>query len=135
MAIHEVRVHPSSERLPRQAQLTWKMAELAAAAPPPTSEVAEMVACRVIDLSQSGAAVATDQRPDIGALITIGKTTGRVVRHLEDGFAVEFTREPDDFLGLLAMGLSMGQWLSLPMVVAGIAMLAWAWRTPAGTRA
>ena len=41
---------------------------------------------------QSGAAIATDQRPEIGALVTIGKTTGRVVRHLEDGFAVEFTR-------------------------------------------
>jgi hypothetical protein len=50
------------------------------------------VACRVIDLSQSGAAVKTDQRPEIGALVTIGKTTGRVVRHIEDGFAIEFTR-------------------------------------------
>ena len=50
------------------------------------------IACRVIDISQSGAAIATDQRPDIGAPITIGKTTGRVVRHLEDGIAVEFTR-------------------------------------------
>jgi phosphatidylglycerol:prolipoprotein diacylglycerol transferase len=27
---------------------------------------------------------------------------------------------------LLAFGLSMGQWLSLPMVIAGIAMLTWA---------
>ena len=43
------------------------------------------------------------------------------------GFA-EFFREPDDFLGLLALGLSMGQWLSLPMAIAGIAMLAWAYR-------
>ena len=50
------------------------------------------MACRVIDLSASGAAIKTDQRPEIGALVTIGKTTGRVVRHLEDGFAVEFTR-------------------------------------------
>jgi len=40
-------------------------------------------------------------------------------------FLVEFTREPDGFLGLLALGLSMGQWLSLPMVVGGIALLAW----------
>ncbi len=38
-------------------------------------------------------------------------------------FAVEFTREPDSFLGLLALGLSMGQWLSLPMVLAGILLL------------
>lgn len=43
-------------------------------------------------------------------------------------FLVEFTREPDDFLGLLSMGLSMGQWLSLPMVLAGVAMMAWAYR-------
>ncbi|MHB9117084.1 MAG: prolipoprotein diacylglyceryl transferase [Burkholderiales bacterium] len=43
-------------------------------------------------------------------------------------FLVEFTREPDDFLGLLAMNLSMGQWLSLPMILAGIAMMAWAYR-------
>ena len=41
-------------------------------------------------------------------------------------FAVEFTREPDNYLGLLALGLSMGQWLSLPMVIAGVAMLRWA---------
>ena len=45
-------------------------------------------------------------------------------------FAVEFTREPDSFLGLLALDLSMGQWLSLPMIAAGVAMLAWAQRTP-----
>lgn len=43
-------------------------------------------------------------------------------------FLVEFTREPDSFLGLLALNLSMGQWLSLPMVIAGIAMLRWAYR-------
>jgi hypothetical protein len=35
------------------------------------------VACRVIDISQSGAAIATDQRPDLGAPVTIGKTPGR----------------------------------------------------------
>ena len=41
-------------------------------------------------------------------------------------FAVEFTREPDSFLGLLALDLSMGQWLSLPMIAAGMALLIWA---------
>jgi PilZ domain len=50
------------------------------------------VGCRVIDLSASGAAIKSDQRPEIGALVTVGQTTGRVVRHLEEGFAVEFTR-------------------------------------------
>ena len=48
--------------------------------------------CRIIDVSQSGAGIATDQRPPIGALVTLGKVQGRVVRHLEDGFAIEFTR-------------------------------------------
>jgi hypothetical protein len=48
--------------------------------------------CRLIDLSLSGAAVATDQRPAMGALVTLGKVQGRVVRHLENGFAVEFLR-------------------------------------------
>jgi hypothetical protein len=50
------------------------------------------VTCRIIDISQSGAAIASDQRPEIGALVTIGKTSGRVVRHVEDGFAIEFVR-------------------------------------------
>ena len=45
-------------------------------------------------------------------------------------FTAEFFREPDDFLGLLALNLSMGQWLSLPMIAVGIGMLAWAWRRP-----
>ena len=43
-------------------------------------------------------------------------------------FLVEFTREPDSFLGLLAFGFSMGQWLSLPMVAAGVGMMVWAYR-------
>jgi phosphatidylglycerol---prolipoprotein diacylglyceryl transferase len=43
-------------------------------------------------------------------------------------FTVEFAREPDDFLGLLSLGLSMGQWLSLPMIVAGAGVLIWSYR-------
>ena len=38
-------------------------------------------------------------------------------------FLAEYVREPDSYLGLLSMGLSMGQWLSLPMILAGI----WMW--------
>ena len=50
------------------------------------------VACRIIDLSASGAAIKSEYRPEVGALVTLGKTPGRVVRHLEEGFAIEFTR-------------------------------------------
>ncbi len=39
----------------------------------------------------------------------------------------EFFREPEDgFMGVLTLGVSMGQWLSLPMIIAGIWMIAWA---------
>lgn len=40
-------------------------------------------------------------------------------------FVAEFFREPDDFLGILALGMSMGQWLCLPMVVGGIILWRW----------
>ena len=44
-------------------------------------------------------------------------------------FLVEYAREPDNFLGVLALGLSMGQWLSVPMIVAGVGLMLWAyWR-------
>ncbi|CAG1004837.1 Phosphatidylglycerol--prolipoprotein diacylglyceryl transferase [Burkholderiales bacterium] len=49
-------------------------------------------------------------------------------------FLAEFAREPDGFLGFLALGFTMGQWLSLPMMLIGLAMLVWAYRRdgPAG---
>ena len=50
------------------------------------------VGVRIIDISLSGAGIATERRPDVGSLVTLGKIPGRVVRHLEDGFAIEFTR-------------------------------------------
>lgn len=46
-------------------------------------------------------------------------------------FVAEYFREPDSFLGLLALNMSMGQWLSIPMVVVGAAMWWWAGRRPA----
>ena len=49
-------------------------------------------------------------------------------------FIAEFTREPDDFLGLLALGMSMGQWLSLPMAIGGVVMLTWAYRRQGATQ-
>ncbi len=37
-------------------------------------------------------------------------------------FVAEYFRQPDDFLGLLALNFSMGQWLCLPMVVVGVVL-------------
>ncbi|WP_394175058.1 prolipoprotein diacylglyceryl transferase [Thalassotalea litorea] len=39
---------------------------------------------------------------------------------------IEFFREPDAHLGLLVSALSMGQLLSLPMVIAGMGLIIWA---------
>ena len=47
-------------------------------------------------------------------------------------FIAEFYRQPDDHLGILALGMSMGQRQCVPMVLAGVAMWAWAsQRSPA----
>lgn len=47
-------------------------------------------------------------------------------------FLGEFTRNPDDgIFGLMSFGISMGQWLSLPMVVAGVLMMTWSSRRAA----
>lgn len=41
----------------------------------------------------------------------------------------ELFREPDDgFLGLMTFGISMGQWLSLPMIILGAVLVIWAYR-------
>lgn len=40
-------------------------------------------------------------------------------------FIAEYFREPDDFLGLLNLGLSMGQWLCVPMILGGLALWLW----------
>lgn len=45
---------------------------------------------RIIDVSLSGASLKTDVKPEIGLAIGIGKMRARVVRHTEDGIAVEF---------------------------------------------
>lgn len=57
------------------------------------------ITCRIIDTSLSGAAISTDQRPTLGSLVMVGKVQARVVRHLEEGIAVEFTRlQHPDFI-------------------------------------
>jgi phosphatidylglycerol---prolipoprotein diacylglyceryl transferase len=55
----------------------------------------------------------------VSALFLLGYGTFR--------FIAEFFREPDAHLGLLSLGMSMGQWLCVPMIVAGLA-LAWSSR-------
>lgn len=46
--------------------------------------------CRIIDLSLSGAAVDIEVRPAIGTMVSLGHMRGRVVRHFQEGVAIEF---------------------------------------------
>ncbi|PPQ44075.1 PilZ domain-containing protein [Rhodopseudomonas palustris] len=51
------------------------------------------MSCRIIDMSRSGAAIAAEQRPPLNAQVLLGRVASRVVRHLDDGFALEFVHE------------------------------------------
>jgi len=44
-------------------------------------------------------------------------------------FVGEFSRNPDDgIFGYMTFGISMGQWLSVPMVLVGAGLMVWAYR-------
>lgn len=60
-----------------------------------------------------------ERRPaQVSAVFLVGYGTMR--------FIAEYFREPDAHLGLLALGMSMGQWLCVPMILAGVALWIWA---------
>ena len=54
---------------------------------------------------------------NVAGLFLLGYGTAR--------FIIEFFREPDAHLGLLSLGMSMGQWLCIPMIVAGLGLIIW----------
>lgn len=61
------------------------------------------------------------------------RKTGQVAAAFLVGYGVfrfiaEFFRQPDDFLGLLSLGMSMGQWLCVPMILGGAWLWVWAER-------
>lgn len=48
-------------------------------------------------------------------------------------FGIEFFREPDKHLGILNLGMTMGQWLCVPMIIAGVFFISWGyWRRHQG---
>jgi len=54
----------------------------------------DVVSCEVLDLSLSGVSLKTEARPPLGEVVLIGQTAGRVVRHHENGVAIEFNSAP-----------------------------------------
>jgi len=62
MKVHDVRVHPEADRLPREEQLAWKIAAVAADPAPLDADVVEMIGNRVID-NASVAIAAINRHP------------------------------------------------------------------------
>jgi c-di-GMP-binding flagellar brake protein YcgR len=48
---------------------------------------------RIMDVSLSGAALAVDVKPPIGSPLMVGKLRARVVRHFDEGVAIEFATQ------------------------------------------
>jgi len=65
---------------------------------------------RILDLSFSGAAFEIEVRPAIGTLVWLGSTRGRVVRHFDDGIAIEFVilQNRDSLSQFIANGINGG---------------------------
>ncbi len=66
MINHHVRVHRSADRLPKEDQLAWKIAELAAGRPAIHPDAAEMARCRIVD-NASVALASLNRRPVVAA--------------------------------------------------------------------
>lgn len=60
----------------------------------PNSDVHD---CRVLDVSLSGASVATRVKPPLGTVVILGRLRGSVVRYHDEGFAIQFAelQDPD----------------------------------------
>ena len=70
----------ASERVSSTADLSFTRAD------------GEVVKCEVIDISLHGVSLRTNSRPPPGEVLQVGRTCGRVVRHHEQGIAIEFMR-------------------------------------------
>jgi hypothetical protein len=58
-----------------------------------TLEDGSKMTCRIIDLSVSGAAIVAETPPSLNSMVLLGKVHSRVVRYIDEGFAVQFTHE------------------------------------------
>ncbi|PZR14118.1 MAG: 2-methylcitrate dehydratase [Azospirillum brasilense] len=87
MQIHDVRVHPEADRLKREEQLAWKIAEVAADPVAVEADVSEMIVNRIID-NASVAIAAINRHP-----VTTART--EALAHPRAGGATVFGLGPD----------------------------------------
>ncbi|MEM7226713.1 MAG: prolipoprotein diacylglyceryl transferase [Pseudomonadota bacterium] len=70
-----------------------------------------------------------------GALLRLGLISGAfLVGYGLSRLIVEFAREPDAHLGTLLAGATMGQLLSLPMIMLGVGLIVWSFRHSAAPK-
>lgn len=62
--------------------------------------------CKIIDISLSGAAIELDVRPAMGTPVTLGRMRARVIRHFQNGVAVEFA-STQEMLAVVQQNLRM----------------------------
>lgn len=87
MQIHDVRVHPEADRLKREEQLAWKIAEVAADPVAVEAEVSEMIVNRIID-NASVAIAAINRHP-------VTTARAEALAHPRAGGATVFGLGPD----------------------------------------
>ncbi|BDZ51298.1 hypothetical protein GCM10025867_35390 [Frondihabitans sucicola] len=100
MKLHEVRVHSSGDVLPRQEQLAWRLAEVAADPVEVTSDVTEMVINRVIDNAAVAAASLTRDsavaaRGQAEAHAFHARPESSAIRHGSTVFGIESRFSPE----------------------------------------
>jgi 2-methylcitrate dehydratase len=87
MKLHDVRVHPEADRLPREDQLAWKIAAVAADPVEVLPEVVDMIINRVID-NASVAIASINRHPVVSA-------RGQALAHPRAGGATVFGCGPE----------------------------------------
>ena len=87
MITHDVRVHPEKDRLPRDRQLAWKIAAVAADPVPVGPDVVDMIVNRVID-NAAVAVAAINRHPVVSART-------QALAHARPGGATVFGCGPD----------------------------------------
>src|SRR5437868_2192346 len=58
-----------------------------------TRENGEQMMCDVLDISLDGVSLRTRVRPPVGEIVNLGRARGRVVRHHEEGIAIQYVKE------------------------------------------
>lgn len=87
MILHDVRVHPESDRLPRENQLAWKIASVASDPVAVEAEVSEMIINRLID-NAAVAIASVNRHPVVTA-------RDQALAHQREGGATVFGLGPD----------------------------------------